>query len=197
MAISDGPRQRTKHIDVRAKWLTDRVGKKVIQLKHIPGTEQVADILTKLLQKTRFKTIRELLLNFSLSLSISSICLTVSNSGAYLSHESAPVFYKPSMVRYMQGTSFQDVTVFVAEPCKPYFSNLLQDSQLNARLAHECEDRFVKLSRSLLSCHMVHKVNFPLHDADFFDVSHAGGSAALRVSPEPPTAPVLWRKTEQ
>ena len=100
MAISDGPRQRTKHIDVRAKWLTDRVGKKVIQLKHIPGTEQVADILTKPLQKTRFETNRKLLFNFSLLLSILSVCLTVSNSEAYFFYESAPVFYELSMVRF-------------------------------------------------------------------------------------------------
>lgn len=38
---------RMKQLDIRFYWLRDEVENGVIDIHHIPGTEQVADILTK------------------------------------------------------------------------------------------------------------------------------------------------------
>jgi hypothetical protein len=39
--------ERTKHIDIKYRYITDEVSKGNIELKWIPTTEQLADILTK------------------------------------------------------------------------------------------------------------------------------------------------------
>jgi hypothetical protein len=45
---------RTRHIDIRYKWVQDRVRKGYFKLKHVPTTEMVADGLTKPLGKEKF-----------------------------------------------------------------------------------------------------------------------------------------------
>lgn len=62
IAKNDGGQQRTKHIDVREKWLNEQHEKKKIAVEHIPGTEQAADMLTKPLLKTKFIANRNMLL---------------------------------------------------------------------------------------------------------------------------------------
>lgn len=58
----EGGQKRTKHIDVRYKWLNEQSEKKIIKVQHINGVDQAADILTKPLHKTKFQTNRSLLM---------------------------------------------------------------------------------------------------------------------------------------
>lgn len=44
---------RTRCIDIRYKWVIDRVRKKMVDLRHLPGTDMTADGLTKPLQKEK------------------------------------------------------------------------------------------------------------------------------------------------
>eukprot|EP00253_Pinus_taeda_P025530 PITA_25530 len=50
---------RTKHIDIRCHFVKDYVQRGVVQLSYTPTGEQVADILTKALGKTKFDYFRE------------------------------------------------------------------------------------------------------------------------------------------
>lgn len=62
IASNESGQVRIKHMDIRAKWLTEQVNNKRIIAKHISGTEQAADILTKPLHKTRFASNRSKLM---------------------------------------------------------------------------------------------------------------------------------------
>ena len=46
--------RRTKHIDIRYHFLREKVCDGMIDVKHVAGTSQIADILTKGVQKLRF-----------------------------------------------------------------------------------------------------------------------------------------------
>lgn len=60
MIEDEGARKRTKHIDVRCKFLQEKLGKEY-QLKFVDSKHQLADILTKPLSKGSFEFIRSLL----------------------------------------------------------------------------------------------------------------------------------------
>ncbi|KAK1590971.1 hypothetical protein Q3G72_000097 [Acer saccharum] len=58
--ISKNPVQhsRTKHIDIRHHFIRDLVEHSIVSLEHLPTKNQLADLLTKPLDKERFKTLR-------------------------------------------------------------------------------------------------------------------------------------------
>lgn len=45
---------RTKHIDIRQKWLTEEVQEKKIKVRNVSDDQQAADLLTKPLYKSKF-----------------------------------------------------------------------------------------------------------------------------------------------
>ena len=55
MAIAKNPQfhDRTKHIEVRYHYLHDKVEAKELDLEYIPTGEQVADVLTKVLNREK------------------------------------------------------------------------------------------------------------------------------------------------
>ena len=57
--ISKNPVQhsRTKHIDIRHHFIRELVESKVIVLEHVGTNDQLADLFTKPLDATRFKTL--------------------------------------------------------------------------------------------------------------------------------------------
>lgn len=57
----------TKHINIRYFFLKDRIDNNEVKIKYKPTHDMIADILTKPLQGTLFKTIRALLLNESVN----------------------------------------------------------------------------------------------------------------------------------
>jgi hypothetical protein len=59
--ISKNPVQhsRTKHIDIRRHFLRDLVESEVVSLSFIPIENQLADILTKPLDGSRFESLRK------------------------------------------------------------------------------------------------------------------------------------------
>ena len=48
----------TKHIDIRHRFIRDLVEHSIVTLEHMPTKTQLADLLTKPLDKERFKTLR-------------------------------------------------------------------------------------------------------------------------------------------
>ena len=46
---------RTKHIEIDRHFISEKIEKAVIELGYIPSRHQIADILTKALQRTNFE----------------------------------------------------------------------------------------------------------------------------------------------
>jgi len=51
--VTEPEYQRSKHIDVRYHFVRDHLGKEMFGIKHIPGDQQIADILTKFLPRIK------------------------------------------------------------------------------------------------------------------------------------------------
>ena len=51
--------KRSKHIDVRAHFVRERIQANELRIEHIPSNEQVADILTKPISRVQFQRLRE------------------------------------------------------------------------------------------------------------------------------------------
>lgn len=66
MARGTSLNNRNKHIDIRFHFVRDIVSKKLLELKYVPAQNQIADPLTKPLQRALFETLRS-----SMGLSIS------------------------------------------------------------------------------------------------------------------------------
>jgi hypothetical protein len=55
--------KRTRHLNIRYYYVTDCVSNKELRIEYCPTTEMLADILTKPLQGSLFRTLRDRLLN--------------------------------------------------------------------------------------------------------------------------------------
>lgn len=58
LAKNPGFHKRSKHVDVRHFYIRELIAEKKIQVEHIPGSKQLADILTKPLEKVKFEMFR-------------------------------------------------------------------------------------------------------------------------------------------
>lgn len=77
---NEAGQSRTKHIDIRQKWLTEQATKNKIKVKHISGDQQAADILTKPLHKTKFINNRmKLLTQLTTVMTVVAICLNLAD----------------------------------------------------------------------------------------------------------------------
>lgn len=61
VAEDDKKMKRLKHVDVRYHFVRDEIQKGVIRLVYVPTDSQIADVMTKGLNKTQFVKLRELL----------------------------------------------------------------------------------------------------------------------------------------
>jgi hypothetical protein len=61
ISVSNNPflHSKMKHIPLKYHFLKEKVTNRVVQLNYIPSTEQIADIFTKPLAKTRFEYLRK------------------------------------------------------------------------------------------------------------------------------------------
>lgn len=108
--------KRTKHIDIREKWLTEQSMKKRIAVKHIPGTEQIADILTKPLTKNKFLANRMKLL-----ISLMVLGCAVSNESRVL-QTTEPLTTVASDKVFIRGDDRYKLTNIFLNPCETLFS---------------------------------------------------------------------------
>ena len=63
IALAKNPvfHRRSKHIHKRFHFIREYVERELIDVEHVPGEEQRADILTKALARIKFKEMRELI----------------------------------------------------------------------------------------------------------------------------------------
>lgn len=144
MAKNSSSRLRTKHIDVRNRWLTEQVTAKRIDIQHIPGSKQVADMLTKPLSKPKFEINRKLLM---MLLSVMLILGTLRITESYSFTSVKPVFYVPSDRPVFNGTKEFQVTIMIMSPCMEYFRSW------NQKFFDECNKEFhLRTSTRLKHC---------------------------------------------
>lgn len=72
--------KRSKHIHIQKQWLHEQQKKGIIDIKHIPGSDQQADILTKPMPQVKFVTMRDLLMSTILLVSWCMLTCTLATS---------------------------------------------------------------------------------------------------------------------
>lgn len=148
IAKNEEGQQRTKHIDVREKWLSEQHATGKIRVKHIPGTDQKADMLTKPLLKTKFERNRSWLMAVA-----TAILMIIMRSTSVLGKLKVtdPVYYEPSDVVYQNRMVKYDLRIIILNPCELYFSNVTNNVVINTRLHKLCDVRF-RTSMSMHHC---------------------------------------------
>ena len=146
IAKNTGGQQRTKHIDVRQKWLTEQQDSGRISVEYIPGEKQLADMLTKPLHKGKFQANRSLIMAMISFLML----LFVASTDAFYFRSASPVMYEHSKYPYFKGLRDMNFTFTELNPCKPWFSNLTQVADWNDKLVSMCNNTFVQRTVNLL-----------------------------------------------
>jgi hypothetical protein len=59
--LSENPvfHDKSKHIEIKYHYIRDIMQRKVVHMQYLPTHEQIVDIFTKLLSKTKFECLRE------------------------------------------------------------------------------------------------------------------------------------------
>lgn len=147
IANDDGGQKRTKHIDVRYKWLNEQSENKAISIKHIAGTDQAADILTKPLHKSRFQANRSMLM----SLLTLIMMLTVMSCESLTKTE--PIMFSQSKFKLFNSAELWTVKLIIPNLCQLVNDTLPVDS---IKLTiNECHANQLKLMRALTHCNGV------------------------------------------
>jgi hypothetical protein len=121
IATNESGQRRTKHIDIREKWLTEQVAKKKIDVKHISGDDQAADILTKPLYKSKFFANRSKLLTQIITvMMIFALCF--SGLEARVLKPTDPLTTVGSSYAFVNGDTRYRLTNVFMNPCEHLFS---------------------------------------------------------------------------
>ena len=133
IATNESCHHRTKHIDVRGKWLNEQLVNKKIIIKHVSGDKQAADILTKPLHKTKFVNNRNMILTALLAL------LTINMVADTMKLKRVnPLTFRPAKIPVFDGdTEFKLRCVFY-NPCEPLMGNFTGQTSINRELVSQC-----------------------------------------------------------
>lgn len=148
IATNEGGQSRTKHIDIRAKWLTEQAQNGKIIVNHISGDDQAADILTKPLYTTRFMANRsKLLTQIITTLSILAIACSTSDAARHFRFTD-PLSTKLSDQVYIKGDTRYKLSNLFANPCETLFkySNTLIATE---KLMKNCNDYYKRRIASI------------------------------------------------
>ena len=149
IARDEGGQQRTKHIDVREKWLTEKHTMNMIDVQHITGDKQAADILTKPLHKTKFINNRNLLVTAFALLTMLSVVMTDTFKGVPVS----PLTFKPTKYNYFKGDAQYQLSVIMLNPCKTFFKDITDNPDTFKSLMDDCNNKFYdKIANGLVNC---------------------------------------------
>jgi hypothetical protein len=129
--------QRTKHIDVRHKWLSEQHESGKIKVEFVPGDEQKADMLTKPLHKTKFQANRMYFLSL-----MALACLFVTVAFGFSFKAVPPVVYVDTGYPYFTGLADYEVHYRERNICSPLFNNVTSRKDWNDRLVKDCNEMF-------------------------------------------------------
>lgn len=126
---------RTKHIDVRAKWLTQEVAEKNVSVSHVKSAEQRADMLTKALGPIKFDKNRAWLVALLAALTIIDLVSALSFSLLNQDEkfvQAELVHYKMNPMPVFSGLQAYQSKVVITNPCGDYFSNTTKRKTTNS-----------------------------------------------------------------
>lgn len=139
--------ERTKHIDVREKWLNEHHDAGNICVEHVSGEEQRADILTKPLHKSKFAHNRGWLMK-NIGLIMAIILISMDNfTNSVKFTRTKPVYYRASDVLYTKQLQRYHMKVVIMDPCETYFTNITDKAEINKKLITDCQSTFSKIAR--------------------------------------------------
>jgi len=150
-----GNYHRTKHIDVRHKWLSGLNEKKIIEVKHVRSEEQLADALTKPLKLIQFKAnIQKLMcLAVVLIISLLGVVTGARTKMGTIFRWVDPVYYVSTEIPFESGITSYDWNITVLNSCSNFFTNATPDNGINAALLDDCQKSFGdKVTKSLIYC---------------------------------------------
>lgn len=120
-----------------------------INIKHVSGDNQKADILTKPLHKGKYISNRNWLLSSSIQLLalLTLLSSLVISCTAIRLEATQPVYYKSSDIRYVNQLQRFLFKVIIINPCETYFANITTKPEINSKLIKDCDDAYKKLIR--------------------------------------------------
>lgn len=147
--MNEQGQDRTKHIDVRHKWLNEHHDAGNIKISHVSGDNQKADILTKPLHKGKFISNRNWLLNCWVGLSTLLLFLLtlIMSCSAIRFKATQPVHYRSSDIKYVNQMQRFLFKVVIMNPCENYFANITNKPEINKKLIQDCHNAYKKLIR--------------------------------------------------
>jgi hypothetical protein len=142
IATNESAQQRTKHIDIRDKWLTEQAMNKKITVNHIRGEEQVADILTKPLHKTKFAYNRSKLLTAMFAMAVIIFTMVPINAQRTLRQVDDTILLKSDYVIVNEDNRNVVKLTFV-NPCEIFF-NHTGSAKITEKFINTCYEYFSK-----------------------------------------------------
>lgn len=152
--------KRTKHIDVRYRWINEMTESKKIKPVHIYGAEQAADILTKPLPRVKFEANRTMLAMIMLGI----LSLMAGSSNGIKLTKVNPLFFRPTENIYIKGDTEYNITVVIRNPCRRLFVDISKGSiSVDTQLLKDCYHQYEKLVLQPMEPFAYNKTEYKLH----------------------------------
>lgn len=152
IATNEQGQQRTNHTDVRGKCLTEKSSDKTITITHVSNDKQIADILTKPLQRSKFQKNRDMFM-----VTITLLAPATATNSAYLTTPLArthPLFFVPTDIIYYQTKPTFNLQYTLQNPCDQFFANATPNTTLNEIVLEICSNDYDDIIvRDLPNCH--------------------------------------------
>lgn len=158
IATNEAAQNRTKHIDVREKYITEQANKKKIVIKHVSGKKQAADILTKGLHKTNFITNRNMLMTLAM------VAIISAPNVAETLKTYDPVTTTQSNYVYVKGDARYKLTSLFMNPCEGLFKYSTTQEATNFLIRSCVEYYEKKLFGSISNCNQKPTIGPELKD---------------------------------
>lgn len=139
--------QRTKHIDVRQKWLSEQHAQGKIQVSFVPGEQQKADMLTKPLHKTKFQQNR----NYFLAPIALLVLMYISMALGFSFKPVTPVVFQDTQFPYFSGIKDFELQYKELNLCTRMFGNVTNREDWNSRLTKDCNEMFADATSKVMT----------------------------------------------
>lgn len=154
--------QRTKHIDIRQKWLNEQTETKRIEVKHVRAERQAVDIFTKPLHKTKFINNRDMLMTMT------ALCTLITTVCCHRLAKTEPLDFITSGLHYFEGRVNQTIQVYMPNPCRIVFGHMDEANPVVKRCKRRFETEvlsqpdFCSAAKTLNHAHFNSKVMSPI-----------------------------------
>lgn len=160
---NEGGQVRTKHIDIRRKWLSEQVANRTIKVDHIRTEDQAADLLTKALHKNKFLRNRALLMSTIVCMSILQLAHSEGKDKIQLKPTSH-LTLTPSEEVYIKGDYRYRINNIFVKPCEILFNYSTTLTATETLIKH-CLDYYErKVLAPLTNCQRQPTIDPNLHE---------------------------------